>query len=405
MKKLVLIVMFIMFLFLPQSIFAKEWELKCDYTIYYIKTESSGEVTDYYGLDVEAIIYDDATVEYLDIKNDKKLSGGSNNTPLYDKSGYNVSAATMQLPSTGDFLENSKLSSGYSCPNLYSISDISAMASSVKIGDAGDYAEANQYQATISKQEVNSASTTPEVKVNQECIRKYRGKHGNIDLDLDFYFRIYTNGTKEFCLKNSASDSLACSKEFTVANGYNNWEYYVSIGNDQAAKIFEQGNMAMINNNNFNCPAELYLSLINDPPSDTSATFFITMDESETNNYYTVILNESGNSREIDTNIIDGEEVTGCEVIPPVIRKWINNILNFVKYVALALVIILGVLDFIKAAASGEPDQMKKSGQAFLKRVIAVVILFLLPYIIDLILNLVDLAGVDKNNIDCMKDI
>ena len=106
-----------------------------------------------------------------------------------------------------------------------------------------------------------------------------------------------------------------------------------------------------------------------------------------------------------DTNIIDGTEVTGCEVIPPVIRKWINNILNFVKYVALALVIILGVLDFIKAAASGEPDQMKKSGQAFLKRVIAVVILFLLPYIIDLILNLVDLAGVDKDNIDCMKEI
>ena len=96
-----------------------------------------------------------------------------------------------------------------------------------------------------------------------------------------------------------------------------------------------------------------------------------------------------------DENINDA-----CEVIPQEIKAWIINILKVVRYIALALVIVLGALDFMKASSSGEPDQMKKAGQSFLKRVIAVVILFLLPYIVELILNLIDMFGVKTNCID-----
>jgi len=88
-----------------------------------------------------------------------------------------------------------------------------------------------------------------------------------------------------------------------------------------------------------------------------------------------------------------GDELYGCNVIPDDIKKWILDALNLVKYLALALVIVLGVLDFIKAAASGEADAMKKSGNSFLKRIIAVVILFLVPVIVELVLNLVEIYG------------
>ncbi|MBE6152094.1 MAG: hypothetical protein E7165_02120 [Firmicutes bacterium] len=96
-----------------------------------------------------------------------------------------------------------------------------------------------------------------------------------------------------------------------------------------------------------------------------------------------------------------GDKVYGCEVIPKEIREWIISTLNLIKYLCLALVIVLGTLDFIKAAASGEADAMKKSGQSFLKRIIAVAILFLLPVLIELILNLIDIYGVNKNNPLC----
>ena len=99
-----------------------------------------------------------------------------------------------------------------------------------------------------------------------------------------------------------------------------------------------------------------------------------------------------------DSKYNEGQEVSGCEVVPEVVRKWIKISLNFVKYAALILVIVLGTIDFIKAAAAGEPDSMKKAGQSFIKRVVAVVILFLLPMLVELILNLINLYGT-KN--DC----
>jgi len=98
-----------------------------------------------------------------------------------------------------------------------------------------------------------------------------------------------------------------------------------------------------------------------------------------------------------------GDKVYGCEVIPVEIREWIISTLNLVKYICLALVIVLGVLDFIKAAASGEADALKKSGQSFLKRVIAVAILFLLPVLVELILNLIEIYGVNPDNPLCTK--
>ena len=99
---------------------------------------------------------------------------------------------------------------------------------------------------------------------------------------------------------------------------------------------------------------------------------------------------------EKNDNITNGDSLYGCEVIPLEIRNWIKDALNLVKYIALVLVIVLGIVDFIKAATSGEADQMKKSGQSFLKRIIAVVILFLLPVLVELILNLIEIYGADS---------
>ena len=93
----------------------------------------------------------------------------------------------------------------------------------------------------------------------------------------------------------------------------------------------------------------------------------------------------------------NGDPLYRCdEIVPLEIRNWIKDALNLVKYIALVLVIVLGITDFIKAAASGEADQMKKSGQSFLKRIIAVVILFLLPVLVELILNLIEIYGADS---------
>ena len=69
------------------------------------------------------------------------------------------------------------------------------------------------------------------------------------------------------------------------------------------------------------------------------------------------------------------------------IIAFIYNILKWVKYIAPVLVIILGILDFVKALAAQDDDAMKKAQGKFVKRLIAAVLLFLLPLIIDYVLS------------------
>ena len=65
----------------------------------------------------------------------------------------------------------------------------------------------------------------------------------------------------------------------------------------------------------------------------------------------------------------------------------VYNVLKWAKYIAPALVIILSMLDFIKAIASQSDDEMKKAQGKFVKRLIVAALLFLLPFIINFMLK------------------
>ena len=67
--------------------------------------------------------------------------------------------------------------------------------------------------------------------------------------------------------------------------------------------------------------------------------------------------------------------------------NWIKNILKWIKYILPVFVIILGILDFIKAISSGSDDEMKKAQGRFIKRLIAAALLFLIPALIEFILE------------------
>ena len=56
--------------------------------------------------------------------------------------------------------------------------------------------------------------------------------------------------------------------------------------------------------------------------------------------------------------------------------------------VAPILVIVFGTLDFGKAVIAGDEEKMKKAWKKFPKRILAVVLLILVPMLINLILSL-----------------
>lgn len=67
--------------------------------------------------------------------------------------------------------------------------------------------------------------------------------------------------------------------------------------------------------------------------------------------------------------------------------SWVLNIIRWVKYIIPAIVIIFGILDFIKAIGSDKDDEMKKAQGRFIKRLIAAALIFIVPFIIEFVLD------------------
>lgn len=66
---------------------------------------------------------------------------------------------------------------------------------------------------------------------------------------------------------------------------------------------------------------------------------------------------------------------------------FIGNIIRWVKYIIPIVVIMLGILDFIKAIVADKEDEMKKAQQRFIKRLIAAALIFIIPVILEFVLN------------------
>lgn len=66
---------------------------------------------------------------------------------------------------------------------------------------------------------------------------------------------------------------------------------------------------------------------------------------------------------------------------------FIGNIMKWVKYLIPAIIIILSILDFIKAIGSDKEDEMKKAQHKLVIRLIVAVLIFIIPFIIEFILD------------------
>ncbi len=72
--------------------------------------------------------------------------------------------------------------------------------------------------------------------------------------------------------------------------------------------------------------------------------------------------------------------------------KILKQILDILRFLVPILIIGLSVVDFIKALAAQNQDELKKASQKFIKRLIIGIIIFLLPTILEFVLNL---AGIE----------
>ncbi len=67
---------------------------------------------------------------------------------------------------------------------------------------------------------------------------------------------------------------------------------------------------------------------------------------------------------------------------------WLIRIVSWIRYIVPVVIIILTILDFIKAIAADNEDEIKKASGRFAKRLIVALIIFLLPLLLEFILGI-----------------
>ena len=92
-----------------------------------------------------------------------------------------------------------------------------------------------------------------------------------------------------------------------------------------------------------------------------------------------------------------------CCNIQPILRA-VNLMLDIVKWSVPMLLIVLGTVDMFKAVASGDEKETKEAQDNFIKRLLYGLLIFLIPFLVNLILNTIsDNITVDNQGLTDMK--
>lgn len=111
-----------------------------------------------------------------------------------------------------------------------------------------------------------------------------------------------------------------------------------------------------------------------------------------------------------DGGNISIDEIENCESLlgdpnkkePTPSPAWyLSFIFSIIRYVAIILLIVLTIIDFVGATASQDNDAIKKVVSKTIKRAIICVVIFVLPTLIDLVLQFIH----DSSVSDCIKNI
>ncbi len=218
------------------------------------------------------------------------------------------------------------------------------------------------------------------------CEKEINYKVNNKSSIVKLKFWMMSNGQKYWKvdgIEGKANETIYS----TLFNGYN---ASYSITENEIDKIYKQTDDQK-KKNEFTCPTELYLN------ENNTLDYLITTNKNDSNSTYGQI------SDPIDIKDATGETTSGCAIFGDGTTKIIKWAYKLLKIGAPLLVVVFGILDFVKSLLNGEDKGFKEAWQRFIKRLIAAIVVILLPVLLTFILNL---SGVLKQyGIDTSDDI
>jgi len=250
----------------------------------------------------------------------------------------------------------------------------------------GDY-------CTKSKSTLNDQPTI----VNQ-CTKSVTSNTIEAVSGVEFSFITYSNGLRQFCARMKNKNSPSCV--YLNSNGY------ASVQHNERTFTIEPTTSSIIFDSSAFCKSNIYLY---ETSGIAIGDYIITTSKEEaeqgTANSETKdgSLAENGDGDDFEQGLLpiepydppnlNLEDIT-CESIFydgdefNDFGQLLQDIFLFIKVLAPILLIALSSLDYIKAIASKDADELKKANERFIKRLIAAVALFLLPFILDFVFDI-----------------
>ena len=103
---------------------------------------------------------------------------------------------------------------------------------------------------------------------------------------------------------------------------------------------------------------------------------------------------------DVDVNL-SGISSSGCGVISNDMKRFLNTVLWYIRIAGIVLAIVLSLLDYVKAAAGSDDKSMAAANKKFMTRVILVAVLFLIPVILEFLLNALNISTT-AGSISCL---
>lgn len=143
--------------------------------------------------------------------------------------------------------------------------------------------------------------------------------------------------------------------------------------------------------------------------SDNVANFLVALNKNDT----FILLDDSTLDYDDWHNVfpdIDAEDtVDGCStalvrqtsdgVEFTTLGQFLQDLFSLIRIAVPALVVILTTIDYIKAIASSNADELKKANGRTIKRLIVGILIFLLPFLLDILFDLFGLYDLSRCNI------
>jgi hypothetical protein len=211
-------------------------------------------------------------------------------------------------------------------------------------------------------------------------------------------YNLYESNTKGNTLERRYQNSINSLYSCVVSQGEINFTGlpYVFVSTNTINKWKEE-QMHCLNKTsvNFACGVAI---------SNTARTMYLYTDETRTEGNipncsfqrstyisartaYFEFLAEDGKNASLE---FYGTTLRACRVFGYGFYKILKDGFNLLKLAAVLGVIIFGMLDYLKGVTSSEQDIMKKVTKNFMNRLYAAIIIFILPFLIDMILSLVN---------------